>query len=64
MNDARFGRDGRLLVGAGDERVVRLWTTDPDTVADQICTSGSTLLDAAEWERQAPGYPMATLCPK
>ncbi|MFD3704493.1 helix-turn-helix domain-containing protein [Nocardia sp. NPDC058658] len=63
VNDAKFGRDGQFLTGAGENRIVHLWTTDPDKVADDICVSGSTTLTATEWERHIPDYPSRSLCP-
>ncbi|MFG1770744.1 helix-turn-helix domain-containing protein [Nocardia salmonicida] len=63
VNDAKFGLDGRLLVGAGEKKTVHLWTTDPDMAAADICATGSTPLTPIEWARHIPDYPPRSLCP-
>lgn len=59
--DARFGRGG-LLVAAGPDGAVRLWSTDLDAAAEKICATHGTPLTDDEWARHLPGVPLHPLC--
>lgn len=59
--DARFGRDG-VLAAAGPGGTVRLWSTDPDAAAAEICSTRGTALTTEEWARYLPGVPRQALC--
>ncbi|QDQ96398.1 nSTAND1 domain-containing NTPase [Tomitella fengzijianii] len=59
--DAQFGRDG-LLAAGGPDGAVRLWSTDPDSAAAEICATRGTPLTEEEWARYLPGVPRHALC--
>ncbi|WP_182348804.1 WD40 repeat domain-containing protein [Tomitella gaofuii] len=59
--DAQFGRGG-LLAAGGPGGAVRLWSTDPDAAAGEICATRGTPLTAEEWGRYLPGVPRQPLC--
>ncbi|MCC3313689.1 nSTAND1 domain-containing NTPase [Nocardia africana] len=62
INDAAFVLGGRILAAAGPDKVVKLWATDPDQVAAQLCAGGSSVLTPQEWRRYLPGVPPRPLC--
>lgn len=55
-----FSPDGRILAGASGD--LRLWDTDPERVATQICTTAGDLLSEPEWEKHAPDIPYQPAC--
>ncbi len=62
VNDAVYGLRGDLLLAAGPDKVVRLWATDAEQVATDLCRSGSMPLTPTEWQRYLPGVPRYELC--
>jgi WD40 repeat protein len=52
-----------LLASAGLDKIVRLWETEPDRVADHICATVGDPVTEAEWARYVPGTPLASPCP-
>ncbi|MGV9839119.1 NACHT and WD repeat domain-containing protein [Nocardia niigatensis] len=62
VNDVAYILNGRYITGAGPDRVVRLWQTDPDRVVNTLCHSGTTPLTADEWQRYLPMLSIRSLC--
>jgi len=62
VNDAQYGHAGQILVASGPGRTVRLWATEPEEIAAQLCSSGSTPLTSSEWHRYLPGVEPHDLC--
>ena len=62
VNDTAYGLRGAILTGAGPDRSIRIWQTDPDGVAAALCRSGSSPLSAEEWQRYLPGVAARPLC--
>ena len=54
VDDTAYGLRGAILTGAGPDRSIRIWQTDPDRVAAALCRSGSSPLSAEEWQRSSP----------
>lgn len=61
MFDAQFGGGGTVVAGGG-ERVARLWSTDAESAAAEICATAGTPVTEAEWNRHLPGVPYQELC--
>ncbi|RIJ77502.1 hypothetical protein D1871_07190 [Nakamurella silvestris] len=59
---AAFSPDGATLAAAGADALVHLWTTDPETVAENICEIQGTGITEAEWDRYLPDQPYAPPC--
>ncbi|WP_067657744.1 hypothetical protein [Nocardia harenae] len=62
VNDVIYGPGGSFLVGAGPDKVLRVWATDPDAVIAGLCASGTSGLTRAEWERYLGAIPYRELC--
>jgi len=65
---------GRRIVIAGSgpagtfataswDGTARLWRTDPDEVANLICSTTNTRISAAEWSQAMPDVPFQAPCP-
>lgn len=59
---AAFDGDRPVLVTAGADGPGRLWNTDPDQVAAQLCSVAGTPITRAEWRRHLPAFPYDPPC--
>ncbi|MFI8824090.1 hypothetical protein [Streptomyces sp. NPDC053431] len=57
-----FAPDGRTLAAAAEAQPVRLWSTDPDSVARWICRATGNVLTPAQWAQYVPGLPYDPPC--
>ncbi len=53
---------GSLLATGSADRTVRLWSTDPDRAARQICQLVGDPITPEEWRRHVPGLPYRPPC--
>jgi WD40 repeat protein len=51
-----------LLASSGQDKTIRLWETDPDRVAAQICATVGDPVTEAEWRAAVPGTPFTPPC--
>ena len=61
--DAQFTGDGTRLVAGGPDKVLRLWSTDTDAAAAQVCATAGSPITEQEWNRYLPGVPYSPPCP-
>lgn len=50
-----FGPDGRTVLTSSEDRTARLWNTDPEQVAAQVCAVAHSRITRREWDRYFPG---------
>jgi WD40 repeat protein/energy-coupling factor transporter ATP-binding protein EcfA2 len=57
-----FASDDRTLISAGDDHTVRVFGTDPEEVAQEICATVSPVISRAQWRRYLPDLPYRPPC--
>ncbi len=57
-----LGSGATRVSGAGADRTVATWQTDPAAAAAAICATTGTPMSQAEWEQLAPGVGYAAPC--
>lgn len=62
VNAAMFDPAGGHLAAGGRSSVVRIWETDPDAYAAQICASAGDPITKTEWTQYVPGAAYAPPC--
>jgi WD40 repeat protein/transcriptional regulator with XRE-family HTH domain len=60
--DVRFIDDGARFAVAGNSGAVRVWTSQADAAAQQLCASIGDQLTADEWKRYLPGIEPRKVC--
>jgi WD40 repeat protein len=58
-----YSPDGRTLAAAGNNHTVHFWSTDPQQIATDICSSTGDAITLAEWEDYLPDRPYRRPCP-
>ena len=49
-----FSPDSHTLATGSDDHTARLWDTDPDHIATQVCASAYPRITPAEWSQYLP----------
>jgi WD40 repeat protein len=57
-----FAPGGRALLTSSEDRTARVWTTDPEQVAAQVCALAYPRVTAGEWTRFFPGLDYRPPC--
>jgi WD40 repeat protein len=57
-----FAPDGHTLTAGTAEKAIRMWETDPDRAATQICAAVGQRITKEEWTRYIPDRPYEPRC--
>jgi WD40 repeat protein len=56
-----FSPDGQTLAGVNGD--LKLWDTNPDRIATQICSIAGDMITETEWGKHVPGVAYHRPCP-
>jgi WD40 repeat protein len=62
IESVAFGPNGHTLASGGSEGTIRLWDTNPDQTAKDICALSVTPLTRAQWQQYIPGQSFNPPC--
>ncbi len=62
VNDAVFIGDGSRIAASGWSHHVKVWSTDPESAAAEICRQRGTPISSDEWDQYVEGAEQFELC--